>query len=77
MLETISSNGKMRIRSNARYDYRIEFNRLSSCMILCPFCNFAVRASMWSLCGSGIKCPSCKAKHIKDESYKLIQKEKT
>jgi hypothetical protein len=35
----------------------------SYCCITCPFCDTEVRAFIWSLAGSGKRCPGCKAMH--------------
>ena len=35
----------------------------SSIDISCPFCKTVVEAYLWSLAGSGKRCPGCGAKH--------------
>ena len=40
----------------------------SSTKIICPFCDFHFVAYLWSLYGSGKKCPQCGAKHCGSES---------
>lgn len=43
-------------------NYYSRENGLSFYNIICPFCNFQIRAYAWSLSGVGKKCPECKAK---------------
>lgn len=71
MNEIISPNGKKYIRENKMFNYRSEHGK-SRCDIKCPFCNWVVTAYVWSLSGSGKKCPSCNAKHAQGVSYKTI-----
>jgi uncharacterized radical SAM superfamily Fe-S cluster-containing enzyme len=42
---------------------RISEHARSRVEIVCPFCNTKVWAYIWSLAGSGKKCPKCGAIH--------------
>ena len=48
----------------------------TSIRIYCPFCNTAVTAYVWSLAGSGKKCPGCNAIHWTTYTVPLKSKEK-
>lgn len=48
-----------------QYDHGNYWNdpHTASILITCPFCQTDVRAYVWSLAGSGKKCPGCGAIH--------------
>jgi Zn finger protein HypA/HybF involved in hydrogenase expression len=48
----------------------------STCVIECPYCGTEVTAYIWSLSGSGKRCPKCKAIHTgMGVTAKKIEKE--
>ena len=49
-------------REHVKHSARSEFGK-SSVVIDCPFCGESVRAYVWSLAGSGKRCPGCGAIH--------------
>lgn len=38
--------------------------------IICPFCGTGCIGYVWSLAGSGKKCPGCGAKHVLGQSFR-------
>lgn len=50
------------IKRYSSLGYYSDYGR-SYVYIVCPFCDTEVKAFVWSLAGSGKKCPSCKALH--------------
>lgn len=43
--------------------------------IECPYCGQIVVGYLWSLAGSGKRCPECGALHKMDRSYKSTKEE--
>lgn len=57
----MKGNAKYETREYKSYGYCSEFGR-SSCLVDCPFCDVrGLRVYVWSLAGSGKKCPHCGA----------------
>jgi len=52
-------------KETRRFTQRDGIHRMgrSTILITCPFCGVEVEAFVWSLAGSGKRCPGCGAKH--------------
>lgn len=50
------------VREHIKYRGRKQHGK-TTCEIICPFCEWRVIAFVWSLSGSGKKCPRCGALH--------------
>jgi len=53
---------KTKAKDHERYHFTSEFGR-STDKIICPFCDHPVVVYIWSLAGSGKRCPECGAMH--------------
>lgn len=62
MIHINSNNETFDIRPYKSSKGRTEHGR-STVVIECPFCQTKVTAYVWSLAGSGKKCPECGAIH--------------
>ena len=58
---TMTPSG-IEVRPHRERDYRSDFGK-STVEVECPFCKTWVRAYVWSMAGSGKRCPTCGAVH--------------
>lgn len=62
---------KYDVRFHQTFDYCGMLHK-SFCTVQCPFCGTRVKAYVWSLAGSGKKCPNCRAVHYSYYSRKKV-----